>query len=301
MQHFDRPNRNIDFSGTPVYVNTRNRIWPAEGEPVRMGVSAFGFSGTNCHLILEQAGGVETNRETETREYLFPLSAKTLHALQQYISKYTKYLKTTDHTLADICYTAGTSRTHYEHRLVRIASSKEELLAQLAELEEGGLESIREQSVPESNQLHLTAHCETYLGGGEVSWPSLYSGRMFAESASRRIHLKLIVAGLSSLLLRPKPRRMPPLWRTFIIMSWVGCLNRNVIPIGSYRKVISLFLWTKREGKEKIVLYGRHYSSRVVRLLKCLLDLRSFKYLPRSMSFQTIVRAWNNCGLIWKN
>ncbi|MGV2964187.1 SDR family NAD(P)-dependent oxidoreductase [Paenibacillus sp. AGC30] len=176
VQHFDRPNRNIDFSGTPVYVNTRNRIWPAEGEPVRMGVSAFGFSGTNCHLILEQAGAMETNSETETREYLFPLSAKTLQALQQYISKYTKYLKTTDHTLADICYTAGTSRTHYEHRLVRIASSKEDLLAQLAELEEGGLEFIREQSIPESSQLHLTAHCETYLGGGEVSWPSLYSG-----------------------------------------------------------------------------------------------------------------------------
>ncbi|WP_339305520.1 beta-ketoacyl synthase N-terminal-like domain-containing protein [Paenibacillus sp. FSL R5-0519] len=176
VQHFDRPNRNIDFSGTPVYVNTRNRIWPAAGEPVRMGVSAFGFSGTNCHLILEQAGAVETNSETEMREYLFPLSAKTLQALQQYISKYTKYLKTTDHSLADICYTAGTSRTHYEHRLVQIASSKEELLAQLIELEEGGVDSIREQSVPESSQLHLTAHCETYLGGGEVSWPSLYSG-----------------------------------------------------------------------------------------------------------------------------
>ncbi|WP_440112943.1 SDR family NAD(P)-dependent oxidoreductase [Paenibacillus sp. QZ-Y1] len=176
VKHFDRPNRNIDFSGTPVYVNTRNRIWPAEGAPVRMGVSAFGFSGTNCHLILEQASAVETTSETEVREYLFPLSAKTLQSLQQYISKYTKYLKTTDHTLADICYTAGTSRTHYEHRLVRIASSKEELLAQLVALEEGGLDSIREQPVPESNQLHLTAHCETYLGGGEVSWPSLYSG-----------------------------------------------------------------------------------------------------------------------------
>ncbi|WP_340018575.1 SDR family NAD(P)-dependent oxidoreductase [Paenibacillus sp. FSL H3-0457] len=176
VQHFDRPNRNIDFSGTPVYVNTRNRIWPAEGAPARMGVSAFGFSGTNCHLILEQAGAVETTSETEMREYLFPLSAKTLQSLQQYISKYTKYLKTTDHTLADICYTAGTSRTHYEHRLVRIASSKEELLAQLVALEEDGLHSIREQPVPESNQLHLTDHCETYLGGGEVSWPSLYSG-----------------------------------------------------------------------------------------------------------------------------
>lgn len=104
IQHFDRPNRNIDFSGTPVYVNTRARSWPSGGEPVRMGISAFGFSGTNCHVIVEQAEeswndevqiqDTDTEKGTGTakREYLFPLSAKTSSSLQKYISKYINFL-----------------------------------------------------------------------------------------------------------------------------------------------------------------------------------------------------------------
>ncbi|WP_366293235.1 SDR family NAD(P)-dependent oxidoreductase [Paenibacillus sp. AN1007] len=188
IQHFDRPNRNIDFSGTPVYVNTRSRSWPSGGEPVRMGISAFGFSGTNCHVIVEQAEeswndevqiqDTDTEKGTGTakREYLFPLSAKTSSSLQKYISKYINFLSSTPHTLANICYTAGTSRNHYEHRIVLTASSKEDLLAQLMELEADDLGSLRDKAVSMPDHPDLGAHCRTYLDGGEVNWTSLYVG-----------------------------------------------------------------------------------------------------------------------------
>ena len=53
--HFERPNPEIDFASSPVYVNTALREWEANGLPRRAGVSSFGFGGTNAHLILEEA------------------------------------------------------------------------------------------------------------------------------------------------------------------------------------------------------------------------------------------------------
>ncbi|WP_434749319.1 beta-ketoacyl synthase N-terminal-like domain-containing protein [Paenibacillus amylolyticus] len=182
IQHFDRPNRNIDFSGTPVYVNTRSRSWLSGEEPIRMGISAFGFSGTNCHVIVEQAEEFrhdqvqEMETETAKREYPFPLSAKTPSSLQKYISKYINFLSSTPHTLANICYTAGTSRNHYEHRIILIVSSKEDLLAQLVELKGNDRKSLQEAAVPMADHLYLGVHCRTYLDGGEVNWTNLYSG-----------------------------------------------------------------------------------------------------------------------------
>lgn len=52
--HFQRQNSKINFEDSPVYLNTRPRIWHAEGAPRRCGVSAFGLSGTNSHIVVEE-------------------------------------------------------------------------------------------------------------------------------------------------------------------------------------------------------------------------------------------------------
>jgi acyl transferase domain-containing protein/NAD(P)-dependent dehydrogenase (short-subunit alcohol dehydrogenase family)/acyl carrier protein len=53
--HFERPNPDIDFAHCPLYVNTELRPWNTpDGQPRRAGVSAFGFGGTNFHVVLEE-------------------------------------------------------------------------------------------------------------------------------------------------------------------------------------------------------------------------------------------------------
>jgi malonyl CoA-acyl carrier protein transacylase len=53
MLHFNYPHRDIPFEESPVYVNDELVEWKTSGFPLRCGVTAFGFSGTNCHIVLE--------------------------------------------------------------------------------------------------------------------------------------------------------------------------------------------------------------------------------------------------------
>ena len=52
--NFIKPNRNIEFENSPMYVNTRARKWNTDSELALCGVNSFGMSGTNCHMILEE-------------------------------------------------------------------------------------------------------------------------------------------------------------------------------------------------------------------------------------------------------
>jgi len=64
-----RPNNNIDFIHSPFYVVNENMEWESEEYPRRCGVSSFGFSGTNCHMILEEYPEkiIEKKREKRVR------------------------------------------------------------------------------------------------------------------------------------------------------------------------------------------------------------------------------------------
>lgn len=131
--YFDKPNRAIRFNESPVYVNTALRAWEPTGEgPRRCGVSSFGISGTNCHVVLEEAPAVATRRPADATTHLLTLSAKSEAALQQVIANYVAYLH--DHPEADvanICYSTNTGRGHYTHRVALLVHSRDELLAQL--------------------------------------------------------------------------------------------------------------------------------------------------------------------------
>lgn len=139
--HFTKPNRKIAFESSPVYVNDKTRTWETDGEPRRCGVSSFGFSGTNSHVVLEEAPALP-NAITDTAEFeLLALSGRSKAALQQSIRSYISYLAATEDRLADICLTANTGRGHYAFRLAVVAANKEEMLHVLFDLNEGGLET----------------------------------------------------------------------------------------------------------------------------------------------------------------
>ncbi len=129
--HFRRPSPHIPWSELPVRVVAEPLAWTS-GEKKRIaGVSSFGMSGTNAHIILEEPPHREEKPFSNTNHYLVPLSAKTPEALHALAKSYGTWLSQTDASLHDIAYTASLRRSHFEHRLSAIVRSKEELSANL--------------------------------------------------------------------------------------------------------------------------------------------------------------------------
>ncbi|WP_366293241.1 SDR family NAD(P)-dependent oxidoreductase [Paenibacillus sp. AN1007] len=135
-KHFHRPNRSIDFASSPVYVNARLRHWEAENIPRRSGVSAFGISGTNCHIVLEEAPAAALADPVIHGEHLLTVSAKTEEALRILIKQYVDVLSAAAPSeLSSICYTANTGRGHYAYRLLVSGQNAGQLQLRLMEAE----------------------------------------------------------------------------------------------------------------------------------------------------------------------
>ncbi len=133
--NFDRPNQYIDFCSTPVYVNDTHRKWNSRSFPIRAGVSAFGLSGTNCHIVLEEAAVNNRNRSSSNVHNIFNLSAKSKEALITLIERYTGFLDQYPETDADdLCYTVNVGRGHYRHRLSILFCDIQELKSILKRL-----------------------------------------------------------------------------------------------------------------------------------------------------------------------
>ena len=127
--------------------------WERSDQPRIAGVSSFGFSGTNAHVILEEApeqaaqtaAAPAVDQRGEQRDVapgrprfiMLPLSARTPAALVQTAEHYRSWLSAhPEATLADVCLTAGAGRAHFEHRAALVVNSREsarELLGALAD------------------------------------------------------------------------------------------------------------------------------------------------------------------------
>lgn len=133
--HFNTPNRKISFVRSPVYVNTKLRKWETTGYPRRCGVSSFGMSGTNCHVILEEyvdQSGQSKVQNTALAFPVFTLSAKTAEALDALVQKYGEYVdKNPDFDLNSVCYTANTGRGSYRYRIAIIVRNKEDFIRKI--------------------------------------------------------------------------------------------------------------------------------------------------------------------------
>lgn len=136
--HFKTPNPFLNLATSPVYVNANFREWSADA-PRRAGLSSFGLSGTNAHLIIEEAPPrVEPCLGfDEGNAVLVTLSAKTPAALDDYLRGLSEYLEYTDEQLSNIAYTLNCGRDAYENRFATVASSKEELRASIMRALEG--------------------------------------------------------------------------------------------------------------------------------------------------------------------
>ena len=127
--HFHELNPHIDWSGTPVEIPASGRPWPAGPVPRMAGVSAFGFSGTNAHVVLEEAPKQErAPRAMERPLHLMALSAKSETALTALREKYASRLAGCGAAIGDLCYTANVGRAHFHERAAYVGADLNDLL-----------------------------------------------------------------------------------------------------------------------------------------------------------------------------
>lgn len=124
--NFETPNPHIAWDETPVKVLTEATDWPHADQRVA-GVSAFGMSGTNAHVVVSGVESLKTQEPapvvaTENVE-LIPLSAKSEQALQALAEGYAQQVEEEETlSLADLAFTASTHRSHFEHRAAIVAN-----------------------------------------------------------------------------------------------------------------------------------------------------------------------------------
>ncbi|MFP2906883.1 beta-ketoacyl synthase N-terminal-like domain-containing protein [Pyxidicoccus sp. 3LFB2] len=138
--HFTRPNPDIPWHALPVQVNDALRPWEREGGRRIAGVSSFGGSGTNAHVVLEEAPDVAASPAGAGEEpaQVLTLSAKQDEALRALAARYEAHLaENPTLSLPELCFTANTGRAHLSHRLAVVGRSTSELRALLQGVVQG--------------------------------------------------------------------------------------------------------------------------------------------------------------------
>ncbi|MFH9010741.1 type I polyketide synthase [Streptomyces sp. NPDC017943] len=141
--HIDRPSTHVDWSAGAVRLLTEARDWPgAPGRPRRAGVSAFGVSGTNAHVILEEAPQEETASPATGglpgAVVPWVLSARSEQALRAQARRLRDFTAGADPDPADTGWSLVSGRAGLEHRAVVLGHDRQDLLAGLTALAEGG-------------------------------------------------------------------------------------------------------------------------------------------------------------------
>ena len=126
--HFQSMNPHIDWAGVPVEVPVQARPWCRAGGRRLAGVSSFGFSGTNAHVILEEGPEREArSRKPERPMHILAISARSKEALLRLTERYAHAMSSTNANLGDICYTANSGRAHFDERAVFLGATREEM------------------------------------------------------------------------------------------------------------------------------------------------------------------------------
>ncbi|MGW5249464.1 thioester reductase domain-containing protein [Streptomyces sp. NPDC004129] len=150
--HLDEPTPFVDWSAGEVELLAETRPWPQTGEPRRGAVSAFGASGTNAHVILEQAPEQAPEQDAvrdpepvpePPAALSFPVSARSPQALRVQAARLAAHLRdaTPDHApdrqLLDVAHSLATTRAALEQRAIIVGREREDVLAGLDALAAG--------------------------------------------------------------------------------------------------------------------------------------------------------------------
>lgn len=132
--HLKQLNPYINLEGTSFSIPIECQPWSVDTEQRFAGVSSFGFGGTNAHVILEEAPiSKPATSQFECPSHVLTLSAKSDYALQALAQYYIDFLSANSEvSLADVCFSTNTTRTHFSHRLAIQVNSAEILRERLS-------------------------------------------------------------------------------------------------------------------------------------------------------------------------
>ncbi|WP_433746030.1 amino acid adenylation domain-containing protein [Paenibacillus amylolyticus] len=207
LVHFESPNPHLKLESSPFYISKNLAEFDVEQSPLVGGVSSFGFSGTNAHVILQEyvSHPLELNERKEEKNphYLLALSANNEDSLSTLIKRYLNYMER-DHSwnLLDICYTTNTGRPHLQFRAAITTTNKEDMLTKLRLLSEdkkniegiylGNVKTytdyskLKEQVSGVLSNEELAQHrsekiAELYILGADISWEGFFEGEFYEK------------------------------------------------------------------------------------------------------------------------
>ncbi|MBE6050850.1 MAG: hypothetical protein E7214_09435 [Clostridium sp.] len=185
--NFDVPNKKIIFEDSPLYFSDKEAEWEENLGPRRCGISSFGFSGTNCHLILEEAPSeVEEKHKEEDR--ILVMSAKSINSLWESIKENYKYLERNPNVdISNLCYTYAVYRNKYKCRLAIIVRNVKDAMEKLQDIIDAGFDVFetkqKEKKYKDDNLMGLYKIKESYENGEDINWKFIFNDKYKKISA----------------------------------------------------------------------------------------------------------------------
>ncbi|MGB3438706.1 MAG: type I polyketide synthase, partial [Actinophytocola sp.] len=174
--HVDAPTPEVDWTAGAVELLTEARPWPETGRTRRAGVSSFGVSGTNAHVVIEEAPGTPAAATTQASgPTAWVIAANTARSLRAQAGR----LRTEDGDPAGIAWTLATGRAALDHRAVVVAGETDPRvpLAALAEDAEA-------PGLVRGTAKHTGGTVFVFPGQG-AQWPGMAAGLLDTEPVFR--------------------------------------------------------------------------------------------------------------------